>query len=100
LAALHFFGGTFVPWLLALFVGLYLAAHINQGKGDAAYVGMQAGIAIVISMVQGPGPSSDLTPAINRLVGVFGGVLVVSLCQPLLAPVVGSVIRPRLESRR
>jgi uncharacterized membrane protein YccC len=95
LAAMHFVGGSFVPWLAMLFVGLYLAAHINQGKGDAAYVGMQAGIAIVISMVQGSGPSDDLTPAINRLVGVFGGVMVVSLCQPLLAPVVGWVIRPR-----
>ena len=95
LAAMHFVGGSFVPWLAMLFVGLYLAAHINQGKGDAAYVGMQAGIAIVISMVQGSGPSDDLTPAISRLVGVFGGVMVVSLCQPLLAPVVGWVIRPR-----
>ncbi len=78
-----------------LFIGLYLAAHINQGKGDAAYVGMQAGIAIVIGMVQGQGVSSDIAPAINRLVGVFGGVLVVSICQPLLAPLVGWVIRPR-----
>ncbi len=95
LAAMHFVGGSFLPWLLMLFTGLYLAAHINQGKGDAAYVGMQAGIAIVIGMVQGQGVSSDIAPAINRLVGVFGGVLVVSICQPLLAPLVGWVIRPR-----
>jgi uncharacterized membrane protein YccC len=95
LAAMHFVGGSFAPWLLMLFAGLYVAAHINQGKGDAAYVGMQAGIAIVMAMVQGEGPSSDLAPAINREVGVFGGVIVVSLCQPLLAPVVGWIIRPR-----
>jgi uncharacterized membrane protein YccC len=95
LAAMHLVGGAFLPWLLMLFIGLYLAAHINQGKGDAAYVGLQAGIAIVIAMVQGQGPSPDIAPAINRVVGVFGGVLVVSVCQPLLAPVVGWVIRPR-----
>ena len=95
LAAMHLVGSSFLPWLLTLFTGLYVAAHINQGKGDAAYVGMQAGIAIVIGMVQGQGPSSDIAPAINRLVGVFGGVLVVSICQPLLAPVVSWVIRPR-----
>jgi uncharacterized membrane protein YccC len=95
LAAMHFVGGSFLPWLLLLFIGLYLAAHINQGKGDAAYVGMQAGIAIVIGMVQGQSVSSDIAPAINRLVGVFGGVLVVSICQPLLAPLIGWVIRPR-----
>jgi uncharacterized membrane protein YccC len=95
LAAMHLVGGSFVPWLFLLVIGLYLAAHINQGKGDAAYVGMQAGIAIVVSMVQGQGASSDITPAINRLVGVFGGIIVVSICQPLLAPLVGWVIRPR-----
>jgi uncharacterized membrane protein YccC len=95
LAAMHLAGGSFVPWLFLLVTGLYLAAHINQGKGDAAYVGMQAGIAIVVSMVQGEGASSDITPAINRLVGVFGGVIVVSICQPLLTPLVAWVIRPR-----
>ena len=95
LAAMHLVGGTFLPWLLMLFVGLYLAAHVNQGKGDAAYVGVQAGIAIVIAMIQGPGPSSDIAPAINRIVGVLGGVIVVSIAQPLLAPLVGWVIRPR-----
>ncbi len=95
LAAMHLVGGAFLPWLFMLFIGLYLAAHINQGKGDAAYVGMQAGIAIVIGMVQGLGVSADISPAVNRLVGVFGGVIVVSICQPLLAPLVGWVIRPR-----
>jgi uncharacterized membrane protein YccC len=95
LAAMHIVGGEFLPWLLMLFTGLYFAAHINQGKGDAAYVGMQAGIAIVVSMVQGQGASADIVPAINRLVGVFGGVIVVSICQPLLVPLVGWIIRPR-----
>ena len=95
LAAMHFVGGSFVPWLVMLFVGLYLAAHINQGKGDAAYVGLQAGIAIVIAMVQGQGPSADISSAVNRVVGIFGGMIVVTLCQPLLAPLVRWVLRPQ-----
>ena len=94
LAAMHFVGDSFVLWLLALFVGLYLAAHINQGGGDAAYVGMQGGIAIVIAMVQGQAASSDIAPAINRLVGIFGGVIVVSICQPLLARVIRRIVEP------
>jgi uncharacterized membrane protein YccC len=95
LAAMHVVGGSFVPWLFMLFIGLYLAAHINLGRGDAAYVGMQAGIAIVIAMVQGQGASPDMASAINRLVGIFGGVLVVSLCQPLIVPLVRRLIEPR-----
>jgi len=95
LLAMHFVGGSFLPWLLTLFTGLYLAAHINQGKGDAAYVGMQGGIAIVVTMIQGAGPSPDFASAISRLVGVFGGVIVVSLFQPILTPLVRFIIKPR-----
>ncbi|HWB51070.1 MAG TPA: FUSC family protein [Stellaceae bacterium] len=92
LVAMHLAGGTFLLWLPLLFTGLFLAAHINHGQGDAAYVGLQAAIAVVVSMVQGLGPSADITPALNRLIGVFGGVIVVSLCQPLVAPLVRRLI--------
>jgi uncharacterized membrane protein YccC len=94
LLVMHFVGDAFVPWLVLLFVGVVLAGHVLHGKGDASYVGQQAGIAIVVSMVQGLAPSGDITPAVNRLVGVFGGVLVVSICQPLLAPLVRRLIDP------
>ncbi len=95
LVAMHLVGGSFLPWLFALFAGLYLASHIRHGNGDASYVGQQAGIAIVIAMIQGPGPSADIMAAINRLIGVFGGVLFVSICQPLLSPLVRRIIDPR-----
>jgi uncharacterized membrane protein YccC len=95
LAAMHFVGSELVPWVLMFFLGLYLAAHINHGKGDAAYIGMQGGIAIVLAMVQGQGASSDIAPAINRLVGVAGGVTVVALCLPLVTPIVRYIIDPR-----
>ena len=65
------------------------------GKGDAAYVGLQAAVAIIAAMIQGEGPSSDIAPAVNRLIGVFGGIAVVSICHPLLAPPVRRVIDPR-----
>jgi uncharacterized membrane protein YccC len=95
LAAMHFVGDSFLPWIVALFVGLFVFGQITHGKGDASYVGLQAGIAIVVSMILGQGPSFDITPALNRLVGVFGGVTVVALCLPLLSPLVHRVIAPR-----
>lgn len=94
LAALHFVGGSFIPWLAAFAVGLYLSAHVLQGNSDASYVGHQAAIAIIIAMVQGQGPSASILPAIDRLVGVFGGVVVVSICQPLIAPLIHRLIAP------
>jgi len=95
LVALHFVGGALLPWLTMLFIGLYFTGHVFHGKGDANYIGVQAGIALVIAMIQGQTPSSDISPAIDRLVGVFGGVIVVSICLPLIAPLVRRVIDPR-----
>ncbi|GGA92297.1 hypothetical protein GCM10011491_20400 [Brucella endophytica] len=43
-------------------------------------------------MVQGQGPSPDMLPAIDRLAGIFGGILVVGIMQPLLAPLVRRVL--------
>jgi uncharacterized membrane protein YccC len=95
LAAMHVVGDAFVLWLIAFAVGVYAAAHIGQGGGDASYVGLQAGVAIVIAMVQGQAPSPDISPAVNRLIGVFGGVIIVSICQPLLVPLISWAVRLR-----
>lgn len=94
LAAMHVVGDSFIAWLALLFVGLYLAGHVFHGQGDGSYVGMQAGIAISVTMVQGLGPSPDLAPAFNRFVGIFGGVVAVAICLPLLAPAVRQLIDP------
>jgi uncharacterized membrane protein YccC len=95
LGAMHFAGGSFLPWLVLLVAGLYLASHIFHGNSDASYVGVQAGIAIAIAMVQGLGPSADIAPALNRLIGVFGGIVVVSICHPLLAPQIRRLLEVR-----
>jgi uncharacterized membrane protein YgaE (UPF0421/DUF939 family) len=43
LGMMHFIGDTFLPWLIALFIGLFICGHIFRSGGDIAYVGMQAG---------------------------------------------------------
>jgi hypothetical protein len=78
--------------------GLFVCGHVCRGSGDASYVGQQAGVAIVLAMVQGAAPSSDIVPAIDRMVGAFGGILVVAACHPVLAPVVRRLIGPAPET--
>jgi hypothetical protein len=95
LVALHFAGDAFLFWLGLLFLGLYVAAHVAEGGGDGAYVGLQAGVAIIVAMVQGHGPSPDLMPALDRLIGVLGGILVIVIWQPLAEPLVRRMINPR-----
>ncbi|WP_454916280.1 FUSC family protein [Xanthobacter sediminis] len=88
LICMRFVDDDVVLWLFLMFVGLYVVAHIKHGKGDAAYVGYQAGIAMLMAMVQGVAPSPDIMPAINRLVGIMGGIVVVIVAQALVLPLV------------
>jgi uncharacterized membrane protein YccC len=94
LLAMHFVGDALVPWLFALFAGLFFFAEIFHGQGDAAYVGIQANIAIVVTMILGQAPTLDITPGFERLVGVFGGVTAVAICLPLISPLVRRLIDP------
>jgi len=98
LVAMSWVGDAFVPWLVALSAGLFVCGHIYRGSGDASYVGHQAGIATMLAMIQGAAPSSDIVPAVDRMIGVFGGILVVAACHPVLAPVVRRLIGPTPET--
>jgi uncharacterized membrane protein YccC len=86
LVAMGAVGGSVVPWLLWLGLGLYVASFLQHGGGDASYVGQQAAIALVMAMVTGEAASPDLTPAIDRLVGVAGGVIIVTLVAAIFGP--------------
>ena len=98
LVAMSWIGDAFLPWLLFLAAGLFVCGHIYQGSGDASYVGRQAGVAVMLAMIQGAAATSDILPAIDRMVGIFGGILVVTGCHPLLAPVVRRLMGPAPET--
>ena len=75
-------------WVGLLFLGLYVSGHILHRGGEASYVGHQAGVAIILAMAEGLAPSVDILPAIDRLVGIFGGIVLVAVFQNLLSPLV------------
>ncbi len=91
-------GDSLSRLLVLLFAGLYLAAHVLHRKGEASYVGHQAGVAVILAMVVGTAPSADILPPINRLVGIVGGIVLVAVFQILLSPLVRccvlTVLRP------
>ncbi len=95
LACMHVVDDNIIAWVLMLFLGLYVSCHVKHGSGDAAYSGHQAGIAVIMAMVQGLAPSPDILPAIDRLVGIIGGLVVVLVAQALLTPLVARIL-PRL----
>jgi uncharacterized membrane protein YccC len=75
-------------WVGLLFFGLYVSGHILHRNGEASYMGHQAGVAVILAMVEGNAPSTDILPAIDRLVGIFGGIVLVAMFQILLSPLV------------
>ncbi len=103
LLCMHFIDDDIVSWLMLMFAGLYVTCHVKHGGGDAAYSGHQAAVAVAMSMLPGLGPSADIMPAINRLVGIIGGVIVVVVAQALVAPLVARLlphVLDRLSQRK
>ncbi len=86
IVAMHVAGDNFLLWIGLLFLGLFCAGHVEHRAGDAWYAGMQAGITIVMAMIQGPGPGTDLTPGLDRIAGILGGVVLIGVFQFVFDP--------------
>jgi uncharacterized membrane protein YccC len=100
LACLAFVGDDFLLWIALIPPGIWLCSQIQTGTTGVTYIGMQAMFAYLMSLVQGQGPPDSISPGLERLVGVIGGVsilVVVSLVLSLIpfspptpAPAVGN----------
>jgi uncharacterized membrane protein YccC len=74
LASLSALGDTLLPSLLVLSVGVWLGHHVQNGRNGVSYVGTQFVLGLLVTLVQGPGPITDITPGLERLVGILIGV--------------------------
>jgi uncharacterized membrane protein YccC len=100
LLCMGFVGDAFAVWIALLFGGLYVSCYVKERNGEASYTGHQAAVAIILSMVQGLAPSRDILPAIERLVGMIGGIAVVIAAQAAAAAFVARAISAILGSER
>jgi uncharacterized membrane protein YccC len=72
-AVLGIDAADFLWWLLALFAGVALCARLHLSLHPQAYVGTQAGVAFLLTVVA-LGPPENIEPPLNRLVGIVVGV--------------------------
>jgi len=76
LLCLYWVGQNLLAWLLFLMGGVWLSSQIQSGNTAIGYIGIQAGFAFLLSMIQGQGPPLSPIPGIDRFAGIMAGLSV------------------------
>jgi uncharacterized membrane protein YccC len=74
LASLSTLGNTPLASLLVLSAGVWIGYHIQNGRNGVNYVSTQFTLGLLITLVPVPGPLTDITPSLERFVGVLIGI--------------------------
>lgn len=77
---------NFLPWLLALSAGIWVAAHVQASERGVSYVGTQFAVVFISTLVQGGEPPASIWPGIERFVGITGGVVILLAVVVLTGP--------------
>jgi multidrug resistance protein MdtO len=72
--------------LIVCGIGFGLAAWVTVGSARISYMGLQIGMAFAICVTDPSGPTTDLIPARDRVLGILIGVLVMLLVNTGLWP--------------
>ncbi|WP_419758847.1 FUSC family protein [Acidisoma sp.] len=64
------------PFLLLIATVSLLAAWLRVGDERISYMGFQVGLAFYLTVLQGYGPTTDMTPARDRIVGILLGIVI------------------------
>ena len=73
LAAIGFVGDSLLAELAVTGAGVWVGYHVQNGREGVGYIGTQFTLGLLITLVQGPGPVTDLTPGLERLLGIAIG---------------------------
>lgn len=80
--------------MILVFAGSFVAAWVAVGSERVAYAGVQIALAFLMTVLQGFGPSIDMSVALDRVIGILLGNVVLYLVFTQLWPVsVGHRVR-------
>jgi uncharacterized membrane protein YccC len=78
---------TVFPWWLAMVgAGVWVGTYVQTGKPGVSYLGTQAALVYVVTLVQGARPPTSILPGIDRLAGIAGGLAILLVVSLLLWP--------------
>jgi uncharacterized membrane protein YccC len=98
LFCLHWVGSDLAAWLLLLMAGVWFSSQMQSGSTGIGYVGTQAGLAFLLSMIQGQGPPLSPTPGLDRFAGIMAGLsvlLVITMAVSLFRLTPGRAVAAR-----
>ena len=85
--------------MIVVFLGALVSAWVAAGSPRIAYAGFQIAFAFFLCVIQGAGPSFDLTTARDRVIGILLGNIVVYVLFANIWPVsVGKRIDPAIAA--
>ena len=76
----------FLPWLVSLAAGTWLFAFIQSSSRGIGYLGTQAAVVFMLTLVQGDGPPGSIMPALDRFAGITIGMTSLFIVCLLLEP--------------
>ncbi|HEY4042427.1 MAG TPA: FUSC family protein [Rhodopila sp.] len=77
---------SLLPWMMMLTAGIWISAHVQASDRGIGYVGTQAAVVFISTLVQGAGPPTSILPGIERFAGITGGLLILLGVLVLTAP--------------
>ena len=85
--------------LIVVAVCMALAGWINSGSSRISYAGFQTALAFSLSALNDLGPTTNLEPARDRVIGVLLGIIIAGLVYGLTGPVLaGTEMRRALAT--
>ena len=86
LLALTFAWSASFPLWLLLMLGAAIGVQLETGRHNVKTFGIQAEVALILTLVQGWGPAASLLPAIERVFGMVGALLLLFAVSLILGP--------------
>lgn len=77
---------AFPLWLGMIGAMVWVGMHVQAGKRGVSYVGTQAAFVLIVTMIQGSAPPTSIIPAIDRFIGISGGLAILLVVSLLVWP--------------